>query len=102
MPKGTKKRKREFSKIMAVIAVIMWLVVNFFGMVMMVITLDLSPMVYVIGSVDAVVAVVLSCYYGKAKLENQIKLRKIYGVDGAAVIDANISREKLYEDSNVV
>ena len=69
------KKKREFSKIMSVIAVAMWILVNFYGMVMMAITLDLTPMMYVIGSVDAVVAVVLGFYFNKAKRENEIKLQ---------------------------
>lgn len=58
---------------------IMWLIVNLFGMMMVVVTLDTTPLVYVIPSVDAVVAVVLAHYYTKAKVENQIKLRQIYG-----------------------
>jgi hypothetical protein len=31
---------------------------------------------YITGSVDAVVAVVLGCYYYKARAENEIKLRQ--------------------------
>ena len=77
-----KKRKHrfEFSKIMALIAVSMWLFVNFFGMGMMIYTLDLSPMAYVIPSVDAVCGCVLAFYLWKAKYENQIKLKRIYGM----------------------
>ena len=74
------KKNFEFSKFMALIAVIMWLVVNFYGMIMMVYTLDLSPMAYVIPSVDAVVAFTLVYYYKKAAQENQIKLKRIYGL----------------------
>ena len=74
------KKHFEFSKFMALIAVIMWLVVNFFGMGMMVYTLDLTPMAYVIPSVDAVVACTLVFYYKKAAQENQIKLKRIYGM----------------------
>lgn len=83
---GKHTRKMEFSKIMALIAVGMWLLVNLFGIAMIVITLDTSPLVYIIGSVDAVVAVVLSCYYGKAKLENTIKLKQVYGKDAEFVL----------------
>lgn len=72
------KKKKEFSKIMAVIAVVMWLLVNFFGMAMMAVTLDLTPMAYVLPSIDAVVAVVLGFYFWKARAENQIKLKQIY------------------------
>ena len=79
-------KKFEFSKIMAVIAVLMWISVNIFGCVMIVITLDTSPLVYIIASIDAVVAVVLGCYFTKAKLENAIKLKKEYGEDADFVI----------------
>ena len=75
------KRRHEFSKIMAVIAISMWLFVNFFCMAMVILTLDTSPLMYVVPSVDAVVAVVCGYYFWKAKAENQIKLRRIYGVD---------------------
>ena len=80
------KKKFEFSKIVAVLAIIMWVSVNVFGCAMIVITLDTSPLVYIIASIDAVVAVVLGCYYTKAKLENAIKLKKEYGEDAAFVI----------------
>ena len=79
MAKHMKRKRPEFSKIVAVIGIVMWLVVNIFGMTMMALTYDLSPLAYVIGSVDAVVAVVLGFYYWKAKAENQIKLKQEYG-----------------------
>ena len=74
------KKHFEFSKFMALIAIGMWLSANIFGMAMMVYTLDLSPMAYVIPSVDAVVACTLVFYYKKAGQENQIKLKRIYGL----------------------
>lgn len=103
-------RKRiEFSKLIAVIAIIMWLLVNVFGMVMMAITMDLSPMMYVIGSVDAVVAVVYATYAHKAKAENLIKLKKIYGDDADLVIHGMINQDAVvvddkpqYEDTSVI
>lgn len=78
MKNDRKKKKKEFSKIMAVISIVMWLVVNIFGMVMIVVTLDSSPMAYILPSIDAVVAVVLGFYFWKARAENQIKLKKVY------------------------
>lgn len=72
------KKKWEFSKIMALIAIGMWLFVNLFGLGMIVITLDTSPLVYIIASIDAVVAVVLSFYFWKARAENKIKLEQNY------------------------
>lgn len=79
-------KKFEFSKIVAVLAIIMWVSVNVFGCAMIVITLDTSPLVYIIASIDAVVTVVLGCYYHKAKMENVIKLKKQYGDDADFVI----------------
>lgn len=80
-PNKVEKRKKEFSKIMAVIAVVMWMIVNIFGMAMVVFTMDTSPLAYVIPSVDAVVGAVLAFYMWKARAENQIKLKKLYNVE---------------------
>ena len=71
----------EFSKIIVVLTIIMWLTVNIFGMVMMAITRNLSPMVYIIASVDAVMAVIVTFYSRKACAENVIKLKSLYGID---------------------
>lgn len=87
LKKNVQKRKPEFSKVVAVIGIVMWLIVNIFGMTMMVVTYDLTPLAYVIGSVDAVVAVVLGFYYWKAKAENQIKLKKEYGELADSVVN---------------
>lgn len=87
MTKHVKKKRPEFSKVVAVIGILMWLIVNIFGMTMMAMTYDLSPLAYVIGSVDAVVAVVLGFYYWKAKAENQIKLKQEYGESVGGLAD---------------
>lgn len=75
------KKPLEFSKIIVVMTIIMWLTVNIFGMVMMAITRNLSPMVYIIASVDAVMAVIVTFYSRKACAENVIKLKSLYGID---------------------
>lgn len=75
------KKHLEFSKIIVVLTIIMWLTVNIFGMVMMAITRNLSPMVYIIASVDAVMAVIVTFYSRKACAENVIKLKSLYGID---------------------
>lgn len=100
------KRKREFSKIMAVIAVGMWLLVNLFGLVIVAFTFDTTPMMYIVPSVDAVVAVVLSFYFWKARAENQIKLKKIYGADAnsipADMPEYSYTGDPLYENTHIV
>lgn len=74
-------RPVEFSKIIVILGISMWLIVNIFGMVMMAITRNLSPMVYIIASVDAVMACLTGWYSWKARAENIIKLKMIYGID---------------------
>lgn len=108
------RKKAEFSKIIVVLATVMWLLVNIFGMTMMVVTLDLTPMVYVIASVDAVMAVCCAVYSSKAKAENMIKLKRIYGTDfeaarGVAADDYDpyhytpvVDDSPLYENSSIV
>ena len=90
--------KKEFSKKIAVIAIVMWVSVNIYGMVMMAITLDLSPPMYIVGSVDAVAAIVYTTYSIKAKAENMIKLKKIYGYDAESVVDAVLREREYYDD----
>lgn len=97
---------------MALIAISMWLLVNLFGMAMVVFTLDTSPLMYVIPSVDAVVAAIIGFYLWKARAENQIKLKRIYGVDVGGADDSGyynsnyytptVTDEPLYENSNIV
>ena len=97
---------------MALIAISMWLLVNLFGMAMVVFTMDTSPLMYVIPSVDAVVAAIIGFYLWKARAENQIKLKRIYGVDVGGVDDSGyyngnyytpaVTDEPLYENSNIV
>ncbi len=106
--KKTPKKRREFSKIMAIIAITMWIFVNLFGMAMVIFTLDTSPLMYVIPSVDAVVAIVLGHYYWKAKAENQIKLKKLYDTEVGCEPDEEMytrpatNDRPLYENSNIV
>jgi len=95
-PAPTIKTRPEFSKIIAVIGIIMWITVNVYGMIMMAITLDLSSLVYVIGSVDAVVAVIYATYSIKAKAENMIKLKKIYGYDAESILDSVLRKHDEY------
>ncbi len=87
----------EFSKVIAVIAIVMWIIVNAFSMVMIAITLDISGLMYIVGSVDAVVAIVYTTYSIKAKAENMIKLKKVYGYDANSVVDAVLRNEQYYE-----
>lgn len=84
-----KKTKKEFSKILICIAITNVLIVTAATFVMMFITLDLSPLEFLIPAVYAEFAAATGFYYNKAKAENLIKLRKrygseVYGESGAA------------------
>lgn len=73
------KTKMEFSKKILLVAGITNLAVIIFACVMMWRTFDTSPLAYLIPSVAAEVATGTGYYYWKAKAENQIKLKQIYG-----------------------
>ena len=52
-----------------------------FTMVVVAITLDLTPMAYLIPGVFGALGVGTGYYFTKAKVENRIKLMKRYGVE---------------------
>ena len=75
-----KKQKMEFSKKIMIFAMVINTAVIIFTCAMVVITLDLSPLMYLIPSVAAEVATGTGFYYTKAKTENRIKLMKSNGI----------------------
>lgn len=73
------KRKMEFSKkilIMVSIATVLIVVASF---VLMWRTMDLSPLSYIITGIFAELASATGFYYWKARAENIIKLRAVFG-----------------------
>lgn len=77
--KAAQKTKMEFSKKILLVAGVVNIGVIIFACVMMWRTFDTSPLAYLIPAVAAEVATGTGYYYWKAKAENQIKLKKIYG-----------------------
>lgn len=73
------KKKKEFSKVLWVIAMINAVIVTLFAMVAMILTGDLTALEVLIPSVFAELGAATGFYYSKAKAENKIKLRKLYG-----------------------
>ena len=67
----SRKKKREFSKI----------IITIVGAVTLVVwkTSDTAPLAYLIPSVFGELATATGFYFSKAKAENRIKLRKLYG-----------------------
>ena len=75
------RKKREFSKCILVVAGILNVIVIAFTCIMVWRTCDLTPLAYLIPSTAAEVATGTAFYYNKAKIENRIKLKAIYGVE---------------------
>lgn len=82
-PKTKKKTKKklEFSKILLIIAFVFTVIITVFSMIMIVSTGDTTALEFLIVSAFAELATASGFYYSKAKAENRIKLRKMYGAD---------------------
>ena len=78
-PVKSRKKKREFSKIIITIVGAVTLVVSAFTMAVVWKTSDTAPLAYLIPSVFGELATATGFYFSKAKAENRIKLRKLYG-----------------------
>lgn len=76
-----KKTKREFSKLIIIAVGAVTVLVTAFTCFMIWETKDLSPLVYLIPAVFGELGLGTGFYYSKAKAENRIKLRKLYGPD---------------------
>ena len=77
MSRRTKKPKREFSKL--ILYVVGAVGVTAFTLIMVWKTENLEPLAYLIPAIFAELATATGFYYSKAKAENRIKLRKLYG-----------------------
>lgn len=69
----------EFSKLIMVAIGLVTASVTAFTLIMVWRTGDLSPLGYLIPAVFTELAAATGFYYSKAKAENRIKLRKMYG-----------------------
>lgn len=79
MSRVKKKAKPEFSKLILMFVGAVTLLVTAFTLVMIWRTNDLSPLAYLIPAIFGELGVGTGFYYSKAKAENRIKLRKLYG-----------------------
>lgn len=82
-------RKKEFSKVLWIAAMVHAAILSVYTMVIILVTGDVTPLEYLIPSVFTELAAATGFYFNKAKAENQIKLRKqygseVYGESGAA------------------
>lgn len=74
------KKKVEFSKLIFVGVSVFTISFTVFCCYMIWITMDTTPLVYLIPAVFAEMAAATGFYYTKAKVENKIKLMALYGV----------------------
>lgn len=94
-------KKVEFSKKAIIYLLTLNTVLIVFSMVMMIITCDLTPLIYICPSVGAQVAAGLAFYYWKAKNENRAKFAQKfilefadkYGIDMAIRIAEMVSKD---------
>ena len=75
----SRKKKREFSNIIITIVGAVKLVVSAVTMAVVWNSSDTAPLAYLIPSVFGELATATGFYFSKAKAENRIKLRKLYG-----------------------
>ncbi len=73
------KQPPEFSKMLFVCIILINLAVTIYSCVLMWRTQDTSGLAYLIPAVYAELAAATGFYFNKAKAENQIKLKKVYG-----------------------
>lgn len=76
----TTGKKMEFSKIIFLGVSVLTITITIFSCAIIWITMDTTPLAYLIPAVFAEMASATGFYYYKAKAENQIKLRAHYGV----------------------
>lgn len=90
------KRKYEFSKIIVVCLGVVSAIITAFTLFIVYDTKDTSPLAYLIPAVFTALATGTGFYYNKAKLENQIKLRKQYG----SKIYKDVKGDTYYDEEN--
>jgi hypothetical protein len=76
-----KRKKIEFSKVIMYVVSAVAFGVTAFTLYIVKETGDTSPLGYLIPAVFAEMATATGFYYSKAKVENEIKLRKQYGAE---------------------
>lgn len=80
-----KRHKLEFSKILWAIAFVSTTMLDIFCGIMVWRTLDMSVFAYWIPAKYTELATATGFYFAKAKAENEIKLKKVYGIGAEQV-----------------
>lgn len=88
-----KSDKMEFSKKIFIGVTFGVIVVTLFSFVLMWVTKDVSPLVYLIPAVYGAFMTAIGFYYNKAKAENQIKIQMEYKKLGIENFNGNEMEE---------
>lgn len=78
-PNNPKKQRPEFSKQIMIFMTVFTVLITLYTLILMWRTSDTSPLAYLIPAVFAEYATATGFYYWKARKENEIKLRRLYG-----------------------
>ena len=84
-PVPIKEKKFEYSKIIVGIISASWVVVFVYALVFGIVTVDSVIVSDAIDSSEKLAMVIILAYLWKARAENMIKLRRIYGRDADSV-----------------
>lgn len=93
-----KPKKFEYSKIIVGIIAASWLVAFIDALIYSCVTVDSTIVSEAIQSAEKLTMVVVLAYLWKAKCENLIKLKKMYGKDADIVLSA-MNKEKQPEET---
>lgn len=80
-------KKREFSKKIIIFMTVFTVIITIYSLILMWKTNDTSPLAYLIPAVFAEYATATGFYYWKARKENEIKLRRLYGEEAKQAFD---------------
>ena len=91
-------KKTEFSKKIIIFMTIFTVAITAFTLIVVWRTEDTSPIAYLIPAVFAEYATATSFYYWKARKENEIKLRRLYGEPAEKTFD---NQNNYYENGGI-
>ena len=95
-----KEKKFEYSKIIVGIISASWLVVFLYALIYGYVTVDSMIVSEALDSSEKLTIVIVLAYLWKAKAENLVKLKKIYGRDADSVIKLLLKERTPSEDTS--
>ena len=99
-PIPIREKKHEYSKIIVGIISASWVVVFIYALIYGIVTVDSMIVSDAIDSSEKLAMVIILAYLWKARAENLIKLKKIYGKDADTVIKLMMKDKSPDEDTS--